>query len=154
LEFHELRESAGRTSGQLRDAKHSLATHEQQISEKRGELAQHAQMLSEAQAQETQSENEHSSLGQRLSELNAALKPHEEVLEQHRRLQEQAAETSDVADAAGQLEAKEAELSGKRQERFALAEKIAGQRETMQALENNAPVRDPDPVVAMQKALR
>ncbi|MBV8666902.1 MAG: AAA family ATPase [Burkholderiaceae bacterium] len=154
LEFHELRETANRTSGQLRDAKQSLATHEEQISAKRAELAQHVQTLSEAQAQETQWETEHTALGQRLSELNAALKSHEELLAQKRRLQEQAAVTSDAADAAGQLEAKDAELSAKRQERFVLAEKIAGHRETMQALENNAPMRDPDPVVAMQKALR
>ncbi|MCG2585032.1 ATP-binding protein [Massilia sp. TS11] len=154
LQYHEAREKAAALSRQLREARKPLAQADAQLADKRAALAAQAKALSEAQAQEAALEQEAASLGTRLAALNAKLKPLENLLEQKERLQKLAADAgADIADVSAQLEAKEGELNQLRVKRQALADRIAGERATIAALQGKSAMPEPEPVRAMRRAL-
>jgi len=155
LEYHEAREKANNNSKQLREARKPLAQADQQLADKRNELARQAKALQDAQQQETLLEQEQTVLQSRLNQLNTKLKPLESLAEQKQRLQKLAAESgADVADAAAQLEEKEAELAKLRGSRDAVSARIAQDKATIAALQGKTAMPEPDNVRAMRRALR
>jgi chromosome segregation ATPase len=154
LEYHEAREKAGNISKQLREARKPLAQADQVLADKRNEVAKQAKALQDAQQQETLLEQEQTALTSRLNLINSKLKPLESLAEQKARLQKLAAESgSDVADAAAQLEAKEAELLKLRAQRDAVSSRIAQDKATINALQGKSAMPEPDNVRAMRRAL-
>ncbi len=154
LQYHEIREKAGAASRLLRDAKHSLAAQDAQLSERREELAQRANALSEAHRREAALEEEKSALEKRLNDINGKLKPLESLLEQKTRLQKLAADAgADIADVAAELEQKEAEYMRQRQARDELAARIAADRAAIAALESKSALPEPENVRNMRRAL-
>jgi chromosome segregation ATPase len=154
LEYHEAREKAANVSRQLREARKPLAQADQVLADKRNEVARQAKALQDAQQQETLLEQEQTALTSRLNHLNGKLKPLESLAEQKARLQKLAAESgADVADAAAQLEAKEAELLKLRSQRDAVSNRIAQDKATINALSGKTAMPEPDNVRAMRRAL-
>jgi chromosome segregation ATPase len=154
LEYHEAREKAANVSRQLREARKPLAQADQVLADKRNEVARQAKALQDAQQQETLLEQEQSALTSRLNLINGKLKPLESLAEQKSRLQKLAAESgADVADAAAQLEAKEAELLKLRSQRDAVSNRIAQDKATINALSGKTAMPEPDNVRAMRRAL-
>jgi chromosome segregation ATPase len=154
LEYHEAREKAANVSRQLREARKPLAQADQVLSDKRNEVAKQAKALQDAQQQETLLEQEQTALTSRLNQINGKLKPLESLAEQKSRLQKLAAESgADVADAAAQLEAKEAELAKLRSQRDAVSSRIAQDKATINALSGKTAMPEPDNVRAMRRAL-
>jgi chromosome segregation ATPase len=154
LEYHEAREKAGNISKQLREARKPLAQADQMLADKRNEVAKQAKALQDAQQQETLLEQEQTALTSRLNLINSKLKPLESLAEQKSRLQKLAAESgADVADAAAQLEAKEAELLKLRAQRDAVSNRIAQDKATINALSGKTAMPEPDNVRAMRRAL-
>jgi chromosome segregation ATPase len=154
LEYHEAREKAANVSRQLREARKPLAQADQVLADKRNEVAKQAKALQDAQQQETLLEQEQTALTSRLNHINGKLKPLESLAEQKSRLQKLAAESgADVADAAAQLEAKEAELQKLRSQRDAVSNRIAQDKATINALSGKTAMPEPDNVRAMRRAL-
>jgi len=154
LEYHEAREKSANVSRQLREARKPLAQADQLLADKRGEVAKQAKALQDAQQQETLLEQEQTALTSRLNHINGKLKPLESLAEQKSRLQKLAAESgADVADAAAQLEAKEAELLKLRSQRDAVSNRIAQDKATINALSGKTAMPEPDNVRAMRRAL-
>ena len=154
LEYHEAREKAANISRQLREARKPLAQADQLLADKRNEVAKQAKALQDAQQQETLLEQEQTALTSRLNLINSKLKPLESLAEQKSRLQKLAAESgADVADAAAQLEAKEAELLKLRSQRDAVSNRIAQDKATINALSGKTAMPEPDNVRAMRRAL-
>lgn len=154
LEYHEAREKAANISRQLREARKPLAQADQVLADKRNEVARQAKALQDAQQQETLLEQEQTALTSRLNQINGKLKPLESLAEQKSRLQKLAAESgADVADAAAQLEAKEAELLKLRAQRDAVSSRIAQDKATINALSGKTAMPEPDNVRAMRRAL-
>jgi chromosome segregation ATPase len=154
LEYHEAREKANNISKQLREARKPLAQADQVLADKRNEVARQAKALQDAQQQETLLEQEQTALTSRLNLINGKLKPLESLAEQKSRLQKLAAESgSDVADAAAQLETKEAELLKLRSQRDAVSNRIAQDKATINALQGKSAMPEPDNVRAMRRAL-
>jgi chromosome segregation ATPase len=154
LEYHEAREKAAGISRQLREARKPLAQADQVLADKRNEVAKQAKALQDAQQQETLLEQEQTALTSRLNLINSKLKPLESLAEQKSRLQKLAAESgADVADAAAQLEAKEAELQKLRAQRDAVTSRIAQDKATINALSGKTAMPEPDNVRAMRRAL-
>jgi len=154
LEYHEAREKAANVSRQLREARKPLAQADQVLADKRNEVAKQAKALQDAQQQETLLEQEQTALTSRLNQINGKLKPLESLAEQKSRLQKLAAESgADVADAAAQLEAKEAELLKLRAQRDAVSNRIAQDKATINALSGKTAMPEPDNVRAMRRAL-
>ncbi|MGW8390276.1 ATP-binding protein [Pseudoduganella sp. HUAS MS19] len=154
LEYHEAREKAANVSRQLREARKPLAQADQVLADKRNEVAKQAKALQDAQQQETLLEQEQTALTSRLNHINGKLKPLESLAEQKSRLQKLAAESgADVADAAAQLEAKEAELLKLRSQRDAVTNRIAQDKATINALSGKTAMPEPDNVRAMRRAL-
>jgi len=154
LEYHEAREKSANVSRQLREARKPLAQADQLLADKRGEVAKQAKALQDAQQQETLLEQEQTALTSRLNHINGKLKPLESLAEQKSRLQKLAAESgADVADAAVQLEAKEAELLKLRSQRDAVSNRIAQDKATINALSGKTAMPEPDNVRAMRRAL-
>ncbi len=154
LEYHEAREKAANVSRQLREARKPLAQADQVLADKRNEVAKQAKALQDAQQQETLLEQEQTALTSRLNQINGKLKPLESLAEQKSRLQKLAAESgADVADAAAQLEAKEAELLKLRSQRDAVSNRIAQDKATINALSGKTAMPEPDNVRAMRRAL-
>ncbi len=154
LQYHEDLERASATSQALRASKRFLKAQDEALSERRQALAQQAQNHSEAQQSEAALEAEESGLREKLAQVNAKLKPQESLLEQKARLQKLAAEAdADIANIADELEKKEAELGQQKQERDALTQRIAGDMETISALQGKASLPDPENVRHMRRAL-
>jgi len=154
LEYHEAREKAANVSRQLREARKPLAQADQVLADKRNEVAKQAKALQDAQQQETLLEQEQTALTSRLNQINGKLKPLESLAEQKSRLQKLAAESgADVADAAAQLETKEAELLKLRSQRDAVSNRIAQDKATINALSGKTAMPEPDNVRAMRRAL-
>nr|WP_315476646.1 ATP-binding protein [uncultured Undibacterium sp.] len=154
LQYHEDLERASATSQALRASKRYLKTQDEALSERRQALAQQAQNHSEAQQTEAALEAEESNLREKLAQVNAKLKPQESLLEQKARLQKLAAEAdADIANIADELEKKEEELAQQKQERDALTQRIAGDMETISALQGKASLPDPENVRQMRRAL-
>lgn len=154
LQYHEDLERAASTSQALRASKRFLKTQDEALSERRLALAQQAQNHSEAQKTEAELEAEESALREKLSHVNAKLKPQESLLEQKARLQKLAAEAdADIANIADELEKKEAELAQQKQERDALSQRIAADMDTISALQGKASLPDPENVRQMRRAL-
>ena len=154
LEYHEAREKAGNISKQLREARKPLAQADQVLADKRADVARQAKALQDAQQQETLLEQEQTALTSRLNLINGKLKPLESLAEQKARLQKLAADSgADVADAAAQLEAKEAELLKLRAQRDAVSARIAQDKATISALQGKTAMPEPDNVRAMRRAL-
>ncbi|MFZ6819387.1 ATP-binding protein [Undibacterium sp. Ji22W] len=154
LQYHEDLERASATSQALRASKRYLKTQDEALSERRQALAQQAQNHSEAQQSEAALEAEESNLREKLAQVNAKLKPQESLLEQKARLQKLAAEAdADIANIADELEKKEEELAQQKHERDALTQRIAGDMETISALQGKASLPDPENVRQMRRAL-
>ncbi len=154
LQYHEDLARAGSTSTALRASKHHLKTQDAALSERRLSLAQQAQNHSQAQQSELTLEAEESLLREKLAHINAKIKPQESLLEQKARLQKLAAEAdADIANVAGELEKKEAELAQQKQERDALTQRIAAELETIAALQGKSSLPDPENVRQMRRAL-
>lgn len=154
LQYHEDLQKAATTSQTLRASKRHLKSQDEALSERRQGLAQQAQNHSEAQQAEAALEAEESALREKLSHINAKLKPQESLLEQKARLQKLAAEAdADIANIADELEKKEAELAQQKQERDALSQRIAADMETISALQGKASLPDPENVRQMRRAL-
>ncbi len=155
LQYHEAREKAADISQKLRNERKNLITQEEQLSATRATLSKLADALSNANNHEAALEKEESSLLKQLSECNGKLKPLENLLGQKERLQKLAADAgADIADAAAQLETKEAENLVLRQKRATLAERISGDKATISALESKAALPESDDVRSMRRALR
>ncbi|HEU4375824.1 MAG TPA: chromosome segregation protein SMC, partial [Telluria sp.] len=155
LEYHEAREKAGAVSRQLRDARRPMAQADSQLIEKRNALANQVRALTEAQQQETLLEQEATVLASRLSQVNSKLKPLDSLLEQKERLQKLAADSgADIAEVSAQLETKEAELAKQKQARDTLAARIAGDQNTISALQGKSAMPEPEAVRGMRRALR
>jgi chromosome segregation ATPase len=155
LEYHEAREKAGQTSRALREAKKPLVQADSQLAEKRHALAAQQRALTEAQQQEVQLEQEANALAGRLTEINRKLKPLESLLEQKDRLQKLAADSgADIAEVSTQLEAKEAELAKKKNERENLSARIADAMSTISALQGKSSMPEPEAQRLMRRALR
>ncbi|MFZ6743336.1 ATP-binding protein [Undibacterium sp. JH2W] len=154
LQYHEALAQAGSTSQALRASKRFLKTQDLALSDRRQHLAQQAQQVSDAKQAEAALEAEESSLREKLGQINSKLKPQESLLEQKARLQKLAAEAdADVANIADDLEKKEAELSRQKLERDALTQRIAGEMETIAALQGKSALPDPENVRQMRRAL-
>jgi chromosome segregation ATPase len=154
LEYHEAREKSGNISRQLREARKPLAQADQVLADKRNEVARQAKALQDAQQQETLLEQEQTALTSRLNLINGKLKPLESLAEQKSRLQKLAAESgADVADAAAELETKEAELLKLRSQRDTVSNRIAQDKATINALQGKSAMPEPDNVRAMRRAL-
>jgi chromosome segregation ATPase len=154
LEYHEAREKAAATSRALREARKPMEQADAQLSEKRSALASQAKALTEAQQQETLLEQEATALASRLGQVNAKLKPLDSLLEQKERLQKLAADSgADIAEVARQLEEKEAELARQKQSRDTLSARIAGDQQTISALQGKSAMPEPENVRAMRRAL-
>jgi chromosome segregation ATPase len=155
LQHHEAREKAGATSRQLREARKPLEQADIQLSDKRSALAAQAAAFSAAQLQETLLEQEASVLQSRLGQVNGKLKPLDSLLEQKERLQKLAADSgADLAAVAAELEGRESELLRQRQARDAVSAKIAGEQQTIAALQGKSAMPEPENVRAMRRALR
>ncbi|KRB83326.1 ATP-binding protein [Duganella sp. Root198D2] len=154
LEYHEAREKSANVSRQLREARKPLAQADQVLADKRNEVAKQAKALQDAQQQETLLEQEQTALTSRLNHINGKLKPLESLAEQKSRLQKLAAESgADVADAAAELETKEAELLKLRSQRDSVSNRIAQDKATINALSGKSAMPEPDNVRAMRRAL-
>lgn len=154
LEYHEAREKSGNISKQLREARKPLAQADQQLADKRNEVSKQAKALQDSQQQETLLEQEQTALTSRLNHINGKLKPLESLSEQKARLQKLAAESgADVADAAAELEEKEAALLKLRSQRDAVSNRIAQDKATINALQGKSAMPEPDNVRAMRRAL-
>ncbi|TWI61134.1 DNA repair exonuclease SbcCD ATPase subunit [Pseudoduganella lurida] len=155
LEYHEAREKANNIGRQLRESKKPLSQVDQVIADRRREVERHAALLQDAQQQETLLEQESTVLQNRLSALNAKIKPLDSLIEQKSRLQKMASEAgADVADIAVQLEAKEAELGKLRASRDAVSSRIAADKATIAALQGKTAMPEPDNVRQMRRVLR
>jgi chromosome segregation ATPase len=155
LQYHDAREKAGAISRQLREARKPMAQADHQLVEKRNALAAQQRALTEAQQQETLLEQEGTVLASRLTQVNGKLKPLESLLEQKERLQKLAADAgAGIAEVAVQLDEKDAELARKKQERDALAAKIAGEMATISALQGKSAMPEPEAQRLMRRALR
>lgn len=155
LQYHETREKAASAGKALREAKRSLAAQDALLSDKRAEVALRASALTAAHQAENALEAEAAALQVRLNDINARLKPQENLLEQKVRLQKLAADAgADIADVAAQLDQKEAEYLRQRQARDALAGRIAADRAAIAALESKSALPEPENVRSMRRALR
>lgn len=154
LEYHEAREQAARTGKSLRETKKSLRQHDSQLSDKRADLALRATTLSAAQQNEAALETEKSTLEKRLTEINGKLKPQESLLEQKARLQKLAADAgADISEVTAALQDNEATLAKLRQTRDGISSRLAGDKETISALQGKAAMPEPENVRAMRRAM-
>ncbi|MDP5007434.1 MAG: chromosome segregation protein SMC, partial [Glaciimonas sp.] len=155
LQYHDAREKAADISLKLRNEKKFLITQDTQLSEARNSLSKLATALSDATNTEAALEKEEATLLKQLGEVNGKLKPLESLLSQKDRLQKLAEDAgADIADAAAQLEIKEADSLALRQKRAAISERISSDKTTINALESKAALPEPDDVRAMRRALR
>src|SRR3569832_2098735 len=154
LRYHETRAKAAQVSQTLKDTRKTLAAQVAQLCQNRSELAERASQLGKAVQHEKSLEDENAGLSARLNEINASIKPQENLLAQKERLQKLAAEAgTDIADVAAQLEQKEPELMRLRQARESLAGRIAADRAAIDALQSKAALPEPENVRSMRRAL-
>ena len=154
LEYHEAREQAARTGKSLRETRKSLRQYDSQLSDKRADLALRANTLSAAQQNEAALETEKSTLEKRLSDINGKLKPQESLLEQKLRLQKLAADAgADISEVTSALQQNEAALAKLRHSRDGIASRLAGDKETISALQGKAAMPEPENVRAMRRAM-
>ncbi len=155
LHYAETKKQLDTVSLQLQEAKKETQEQEQQLSKKRTELAQKSQQLSALLQQETTLEQESDKLQQRLADINAQLKPQENLLEQKSRLEKLSAESgTDIAETTRELEQHETQLALHRQQRDQLSQKITGEKAVIAALHNKASLPEPDNVRAMRRAMQ
>jgi chromosome segregation ATPase len=156
LQYHEARELAAHTSKGLRDARAPIAALAQQLSSRRSGLAVHASAMTDARSLEQALEQEAQLLQQRLSALNAKLKPLESLTEQQARLQKMAFDAgSDIAEVAAELVRKETEVVRHKLARERLAARIAEDQANIASLEGKTQGAslEPEHVRAMRRAL-
>ncbi|WP_338846715.1 ATP-binding protein [Massilia sp. W12] len=154
LQYAEERDKLKAHSKSLQDSRRHASQQQQMLSQRRGQLVQHAQFHTQSQQQESELEKENAQLAHDLQQINARIKPLENLLEQKKRLEKLAGQTGDdLSGLAADLEQWEARHQHERNQRKEISAQVQEHRNLIAALEGKSALPEPEQVRQMRRAL-